>query len=112
MFTRIFSTTVLGLALAAAGAAWADGADPALLAEGKAIFTEKASPTCATCHMLSDADASGTLGPDLDDMQPERDQILAVLRDGAGVMPSFDGQLSAEQMEAVAAYVVSATRGE
>ena len=103
---------VLSLALACVGAVWADGPDPTVLAEGKAIFTEKAAPTCATCHALADAEAVGTLGPDLDHLQPDHDQMLAVLRDGAGVMPSFEEQLDAEQMEAVIAYVLSATRGE
>lgn len=112
MRTARVCTGVLSLALACAGAAWANGADQAVLAEGKAIFTEKAAPTCATCHALADAGATGTLGPDLDHLRPDHDQMLAVLRDGAGVMPSFEEQLDAEQMEAVIAYVLSVTRGE
>jgi cytochrome c oxidase subunit 2 len=35
-------------------------------AAGKTVFTETASPTCATCHTLAAAGATGAVGPDLD----------------------------------------------
>lgn len=99
-------------ALGAATPAMAGDADAEQLEQGKQIFMEDATPTCGTCHALADADASGPVGPDLDDLQPSHDQILAALRDGPGAMPSFADSLSDEQMEAVAAYVVSATGGD
>lgn len=95
-----------------AAPALAQDADADQLALGKQVFSEDATPTCATCHALADADASGPVGPDLDDLQPSHDQILAALRDGPGAMPAFADSLSEEQMEAVAAYIVSVTGGD
>lgn len=87
----------------------ADAPSQAVLDQGKAIFQKQAQPACATCHTLKDADATGAIGPDLDDLQPSKEQIRAVLRDGSGAMPSFEGKLSAEQIDAVVAYVFAAT---
>lgn len=85
-------------------------AGEAALAEGKILFQQGAVPACAVCHTLQDAGASGAIGPDLDELQPNRDQILAVLRDGSGPMPSFADSLTDEQRQAVADYVVWATQ--
>lgn len=118
---KAFSPNWHRAAVATSGAAllWALGApapamaqDAAQLEQGKQVFMQDAVPTCATCHALADAGASGPIGPDLDELQPDHDQILAALRDGPGAMPSFADSLSAEQIEAVAAYVVSATGGD
>jgi len=72
--------------------------------EGKAIFTQ----SCAGCHTLADAGASGSVGPNLDDARPTAEVVAAKVRGGGGGMPSFDGTLAPEQIEAVAAYVAGA----
>lgn len=74
---------------------------------GKQVFTEIAQPGCPVCHTLADAGAEGNIGPDLDMMQPDKDTVLAAVQNGVGVMPSYDGILTPEQMDAVAAYVSS-----
>jgi cbb3-type cytochrome c oxidase subunit III len=63
------------------------------------------SSSCASCHTLEAAGASGTIGPNLDESQP--DEALAVERitNGMGVMPAFRGQLSEQEIAAVARYV-------
>lgn len=104
----------LGLVLAVAligvmDAAAADAPSQARIDAGKAVFMKQATPTCATCHALKDAGASGNIGPDLDDLRPDKAQIRAVLRDGSGAMPSFEGTLSQEQLGAVTDYVYWAT---
>lgn len=71
--------------------------------EGKAIFTQ----SCAGCHTLADAGASGSVGPNLDDARPTAEAVAAKVRGGGGGMPSFDGTLAPEQIEAVAAYVAA-----
>ncbi|HEX6388877.1 MAG TPA: cytochrome c oxidase subunit II, partial [Solirubrobacteraceae bacterium] len=39
--------------------------------DGKTLFTEAAQPTnCASCHTLADAGATGTTGPNLDEVVP------------------------------------------
>ena len=75
------------------------------LAAGKQVF---ASAGCASCHTLKDAGASGTVGPNLDDAKPPKTLVVDRVTNGKGVMPSFKGQLSAEQIQAVADYVASA----
>jgi mono/diheme cytochrome c family protein len=75
---------------------------------GKAIF---ASAGCASCHTLKAAGANGTIGPNLDDRKPSVDKVVERVTEGKGVMPSFKGQLTASQIQSVAAFVSSSTRG-
>lgn len=70
-------------------------------ADGKAIF----SSSCASCHTLAAAGASGTIGPNLDDSKPDEALVRQRVTNGMGVMPSFKDQLSEEQIAAVAKYV-------
>jgi len=74
-------------------------------AAGKAVFTGAAG--CASCHTLKDAGASGTIGPNLDDAKPSQDKVVERVTNGKGVMPSFKGQLTPQEIAAVAAYVSS-----
>ncbi len=71
---------------------------------GKAVFTKAG---CVSCHTLSDAGATGTVGPNLDDAKPSHDLVVERVTNGAGVMPSFKGQLSEKEIQDVAAYVSS-----
>ncbi len=73
-------------------------------AAGKAVFT---SAGCVSCHTLADAGATGTVGPDLDDLKPSDALVIDRVTHGKGVMPSFKGQLSEKQIQDVAAYVSS-----
>jgi cbb3-type cytochrome c oxidase subunit III len=70
--------------------------------DGKAIF---ASAGCSGCHTLAAAGASGTVGPNLDDAKPSKELAIDRVTNGRGGMPSFKGQLSEAQIQAVAAYV-------
>jgi sulfite dehydrogenase len=78
-------------------------------AAGKEIFLGTSG--CGTCHTLSDAGTSGTVGPNLDDAQPSFDLAVERVTNGQGAMPSFSGSLSEQQIADVAAYVSSATGG-
>jgi mono/diheme cytochrome c family protein len=84
------------------------GAPAGDAAAGEAIF---ASAGCAGCHTLAAAGASGTVGPNLDDAKPPYELVIEFVTNGAGAMPSFAGQLSEQQIQDVAAYVVQATSG-
>ena len=75
---------------------------------GKNIFAAKG---CGGCHTLSDAGASGTVGPNLDDAKPPYELAVTRVTKGQGAMPSFEGQLSAQEIADVAQYVVDATKG-
>jgi mono/diheme cytochrome c family protein len=75
---------------------------------GKKVFL---SAGCTGCHTLADAKATGTVGPNLDQAKPDYRLATARVTLGKGQMPSFKGQLSAQQIADVAAYVVKATGG-
>lgn len=86
------------------GAAAPAGAAPS----GRALFT---SSGCAGCHTLADAGASGTVGPDLDQLAPDAATVAAAVKSGPGVMPGFEGRLSGAEIQAVADYVASTAGG-
>jgi mono/diheme cytochrome c family protein len=86
------------------GAAAPAGAAPS----GQALFT---SSGCAGCHTLADADASGTAGPDLDQLAPDAATVATAVKTGPGAMPGFEGQLSGAEIQAVADYVARSAGG-
>jgi mono/diheme cytochrome c family protein len=69
--------------------------------DGKAIF----SSNCASCHTLAAADASGTIGPNLDEAKPDEALVRERVTNGMGVMQSFKGKLTDAQIAAVAKFV-------
>ncbi|MGN6799207.1 MAG: c-type cytochrome, partial [Gaiellaceae bacterium] len=73
-------------------------------AQGKQVFTSN----CAGCHTLKDAGTEGTVGPNLDEAKPPKALVVNRVTNGKGQMPSFKGELSDAQIQAVAAYVASA----
>jgi mono/diheme cytochrome c family protein len=75
---------------------------------GKQVFE---TAGCKGCHTLSDAGATGTVGPNLDQAKPPLSLAVTRVTKGAGAMPSFKGQLSTKQIADVTAYVVKATGG-
>ena len=70
---------------------------------GKKIFLEKGN--CGTCHILSDAGSNGNIGPNLNDIRPDKMRVINAVTNGIGVMPSYQGELTVEEIEAVAHYV-------
>lgn len=79
----------------------ADG-DPV---EGKEVFL--GASACGGCHVLADAGATGTVGPNLDDSPPSAELVVDRVTNGRGVMPPFSATLSEQQIADVAAYVSS-----
>jgi cytochrome c6 len=77
-------------------------------AAGKIVFKTKG---CSACHTLKDAGATGTVGPNLDEVKPTLGIAIDRLLNGKGAMPSFKSQLTTKQIADVAAYVVKASRG-
>jgi mono/diheme cytochrome c family protein len=71
---------------------------------GKEVF---ASAGCGSCHTLSDAGTTGTIGPNLDESMPDEALVVDRVTNGAGAMPAFEGQLTEQQITDVAAYVSS-----
>lgn len=71
---------------------------------GAEIF---ASAGCGGCHVLEAAGSSGSVGPNLDEAKPDHALVVDRVTNGMGAMPSFSGQLSEQQIQDVAAYVVA-----
>ena len=72
------------------------------LAEGQQVFVASG---CGGCHSLAAANATGTVGPDLDQAKPDEALVVERVTNGLGAMPAFKDQLTPEQIDAVAAYV-------
>jgi len=62
------------------------------------------------CHSLTDANARGVVGPNLNQLSPSLAQVESAIAQGVGAMPGYGAQLSQSEIEALAAYVVEATR--
>ena len=70
---------------------------------GKDVFLNKA--VCSSCHTLADAGSDGQIGSNLNQIKPDKMRVINTVTKGIVVMPAFEGQLSPEEIEAVAHYV-------
>ena len=70
---------------------------------GLEVFNNKAQ--CGMCHTLQSAGSKGQIGTNLDQLKPLMPQVVSAVTNGIGVMPSFEGMLSSEEIEAVAYFV-------
>ena len=76
---------------------------------GKNVFLNKGA--CSTCHILADAGSDGQIGPNLNEIRPDKMWVIKTVTNGIGVMPAYEGILTSEEIEAVAHYVsVSASQ--
>jgi len=75
---------------------------------GKQVFE---TAGCKGCHTLKEAGATGTVGPNLDQLKPALSAVVTQVINGGGGMPPFKGTLSTTQIANVAAFVVKATGG-
>lgn len=73
---------------------------------GKAVFE---SAGCKSCHTLKAAGATGTVGPDLDQLKPAEAIVVHQVTVGGAIMPPFKAQLTAKQIQDVAAFVYTST---
>jgi mono/diheme cytochrome c family protein len=71
------------------------------------VFTSRAEPKCAICHTLAAAGAAGELGPDLDEARPSEEKVRAAVNAGFEAMPPYAEKLTADEIDAVAAYVAA-----
>ena len=106
-----FAVSLLLTMIIALPAAAEDVGDEARMDLGRQVFTEIAQPQCALCHTLADADASGEIGPVLDQLRPDYDRVKKAVVNGIGPMQPNE-VLSDEEVDAVAHYVSSVTANE
>jgi cytochrome c oxidase subunit II len=86
--------------------------------DGKTLFTSGASPACGSCHTLSDAGATQTIGPNLDKVLKGKDAAFiqqSIEDPGAevakgfqdGIMPTnYKDTLQPEEIKALTDYLV------
>jgi len=74
---------------------------------GLKVYNNKAM--CGTCHVLQAAGSDGNIGPNLDQLKLQLDQIIYAVTNGIGVMQAWEGILTQEEIEAVAYYVFNST---
>ena len=86
------------------GGSGGDSAGDQANSAGAKVFADAG---CKNCHTLKAAGAKGTVGPNLDQLQPSSALVSKQVRNGGGVMPSFKGKLSPKQIQDVADYVSS-----
>jgi cytochrome c oxidase subunit 2 len=106
----------------AAGGQPAGGGGGGGTVNAKAIFTSSTT-NCASCHTLSDAGATGTIGPDLDKVLKGKSPAFihtsivdpnAFIEKGfpANVMPpTFGKTLQPAQIDALVKYLSDVTKG-
>jgi mono/diheme cytochrome c family protein len=70
-------------------------------AKGKELF----AGTCGQCHTLKDAGTTGTFGPNLDELKPDKATVLHAIETGPGAMP--DHLFTGADAEEIATYVSS-----
>jgi predicted ferric reductase/mono/diheme cytochrome c family protein len=95
---------------ASSQAAAADGTGPARTATGAAPPTADgrdvfASAGCGECHTLAAAGSTGSVGPNLDEANPEAERVREVVANGSGAMPAYRSRLDDRQIDAVAAFL-------
>ena len=92
----------LALAALIAVATACGGDEEVTAADGREVW-DKAQ--CGSCHTLADADATGAVGANLDQVRPVEQNVFSMVTFGRGQMPSFEKQLSEPERRAVAKYV-------
>lgn len=109
---RVSSRSAPGLVLVVAAAMSTVGLYRPPVASASAAQQSPAamfSSSCAGCHTLAAAEASGRVGPSLDKSTKTVDEIVELITDGpgsGGAMPAFKDQLTTAQIKLIAQYVV------
>jgi mono/diheme cytochrome c family protein len=80
----------------------ATGGEGGDAANGAQVF---ASAGCGGCHTFAAANATGSVGPDLDEVDVTFDEVVEQVTNGGGAMPAFGDELSEQEIQDVAAYV-------
>ena len=74
---------------------------------GLDVYNNKAK--CGVCHTLQAAGSEGQIGPNLDMLKPQMNEIIVAVTNGIGVMQAWEGILTDEEIEATAYYIFNST---
>jgi mono/diheme cytochrome c family protein len=76
--------------------------------EGATVFAEAG---CGSCHTYEAAGSNGSVGPNLDDSNATFEQAVEQITNGGGGMPAFKGDLTQQEIDAVARFVTEGGGG-
>jgi cytochrome c553 len=103
MRSRLSVLLALALVTLAAGCGGGDdGGTDGNGGPGAEVFAEA---DCGNCHTLEAAGSNGTIGPNLDEASPSFEEVVRKVKSGGGGMPSFEGELSEQEIRDVAEFV-------
>ncbi|MCB0861857.1 MAG: cytochrome c [Solirubrobacterales bacterium] len=103
---KLLFLIVVAIALPGCGGS-DEGGSSGTTSAGAELFN---SAGCAGCHALSEADANGPVGPDLDGMKLDQERVKEQIENGGGSMPSFRGRLTPEEIDQLAKFVSRASQ--
>ncbi len=67
--------------------------------------------SCSACHVLTDANGHGHIGPALDgNAAMDAAFIVGRVTNGQGAMPGFGGQMTTEEIDLLANYIMQAKK--
>ena len=67
--------------------------------------------SCNACHVLTDANGHGHIGPSLDgNAAMDHAFIVSRVTNGQGAMPGFGGQMTTEEIDLLASYIMQAKK--
>jgi mono/diheme cytochrome c family protein len=72
---------------------------------GAKVFADS---DCGNCHTLKAAAATGTVGPNLDELKPNEETVVRQVTNGGNGMPAFKDKLTTTEIQQVAAFVATA----
>jgi mono/diheme cytochrome c family protein len=76
------------------------------VAQGRQLFADW---SCSACHVLTDANGHGHIGPSLDgNAALDKAFVISRVSNGQGQMPGFGGLMTAEQIDVLASYIMQA----
>lgn len=76
------------------------------VAQGRQLFNDW---SCSACHVLTDANGHGHIGPSLDGSTTiDKAFVINRVSNGQGQMPGFGGLMTAEQIDLLASYIMQA----
>ena len=111
MRPRLATLTVLACVGLLTGCGGDDSSDSpeSSSSPGAKVFADAG---CANCHTLEAAGSSGSVGPNLDDASPSFDEVVSKVKIGGGGMPSFEGELTEQEIRDVATFVSGGESGQ
>ena len=63
---------------------------------------------CGDCHTMRAANATGKVGPNLDELRPNEERVVTQVTNGGNGMPAFKNELTAAEIQEVAGFVATA----